>query len=234
MKIKEVEKITGITSKNIRFYEKEGLLLPGRNAENKYREYSSEDVKRLKEIKLLRKFGMSLTDIKGIQDGSLEFAKCLQRYRAFYIEKKKEMEILIELATDIQKNEPELSTLDADFYLAKIDSAEEAGAKFTNIARDFINKAKGVLPLHAPLFFEPEEPIMNPFDFVKELEYYAKSKDLPITILKMGMSPSILLGDKKYRCTLEMPRMLHFPLSIFFQPKFNLGYRFVYLYEAED
>jgi DNA-binding transcriptional MerR regulator len=61
MRIKEVEKITGITSKNIRFYEKRGLLSPESDVENSYRLYSDDDLKRLKKIKLLRKFGISHT-----------------------------------------------------------------------------------------------------------------------------------------------------------------------------
>ena len=50
MKINEVEKIMGITKKNIRFYEKEGLLCPNRNKENGYREYSSYDILKLKKL----------------------------------------------------------------------------------------------------------------------------------------------------------------------------------------
>lgn len=38
MRINEVERRVGVTKKNIRFYEEEGLLKPGRNAENGYRE----------------------------------------------------------------------------------------------------------------------------------------------------------------------------------------------------
>lgn len=38
MNIKEVEKVTGISSQNIRFYEKSGLVHPVRNEENGYRE----------------------------------------------------------------------------------------------------------------------------------------------------------------------------------------------------
>lgn len=38
--IKEAQQITGITSQNIRYYEKEGLLTPARKAENSYREFS--------------------------------------------------------------------------------------------------------------------------------------------------------------------------------------------------
>ena len=47
MKINEVEKIIGITKKNIRFYEKEGLLSPCRNKENGYREYNEDYIKKL-------------------------------------------------------------------------------------------------------------------------------------------------------------------------------------------
>ena len=43
MKIKDVEKRTGITSYNIRFYEKENLLIPKRNPVNGYREYTKEE-----------------------------------------------------------------------------------------------------------------------------------------------------------------------------------------------
>ena len=48
MKINQVEQLVGITKKNIRFYEKEGLLSPERNSENGYREYSETDVEELK------------------------------------------------------------------------------------------------------------------------------------------------------------------------------------------
>jgi DNA-binding transcriptional MerR regulator len=71
MLIKEVEQLTGIKRKNIRFYEKEGLLNPNRNSENRYRTYTNDDVRRLKEIKLLRKLGVSIVDIKQVQSGEL-------------------------------------------------------------------------------------------------------------------------------------------------------------------
>ena len=64
MKIKEVEKRTGITSHNIRFYEKEGLLNPSRNLSNGYREYTEADIQRINYIKLLRMLDISIKDIK--------------------------------------------------------------------------------------------------------------------------------------------------------------------------
>lgn len=57
MKIKDVEEQLDITKSNIRFYEKEGLITPNRT-ENGYRDYSEEDVRRLKEIVILRKLGI--------------------------------------------------------------------------------------------------------------------------------------------------------------------------------
>ena len=55
MKINEVEALVGITKKNIRFYEAEGLLTPRRNSENGYRDYGEVEVETLRRIKLLRK-----------------------------------------------------------------------------------------------------------------------------------------------------------------------------------
>ena len=54
MKINEAEQIVGIAKKNIRFYEEQGLLRPGRNKENGYRIYSQADAQTLLKIKLLR------------------------------------------------------------------------------------------------------------------------------------------------------------------------------------
>ena len=44
MRIKEVEKTTGLTAKAIRLYESKGLLSVGRESENDYRDYTPEDV----------------------------------------------------------------------------------------------------------------------------------------------------------------------------------------------
>ena len=52
MKINQVEELVGITKKNIRFYEEQGLINPERNRDNGYREYSLKDVELLNKIKL--------------------------------------------------------------------------------------------------------------------------------------------------------------------------------------
>ena len=59
MKIRQVEELVGITKKNIRFYEDQGLLNVER-AENGYREYHKEDITRLQEIRLFLKMDISI------------------------------------------------------------------------------------------------------------------------------------------------------------------------------
>lgn len=62
MKISEVEKITGLTSKAIRFYEEKGLIFVERK-DNFYRDYNDDTVNRLKQIKLLRDVGIGISEI---------------------------------------------------------------------------------------------------------------------------------------------------------------------------
>ena len=72
MKINEVEKLTGITSANIRYYERKELLAPKRENENNYRLYDTDDIERLKQIKILRMMGIPIADIKDIFAGKLD------------------------------------------------------------------------------------------------------------------------------------------------------------------
>lgn len=63
MNINDLERLTGITKQNIRFYEKKGLLHPKRNSTNNYREYTEDDLAALNTIKLFRKLDLPLEDI---------------------------------------------------------------------------------------------------------------------------------------------------------------------------
>lgn len=67
MRIREVEQLTGLSRKTIRFYEEKGLLSVERS-NNSYREYDESVVERLKNIATLRKAGISLGDIQLWQD----------------------------------------------------------------------------------------------------------------------------------------------------------------------
>ena len=80
LKINEVEALVGITKKNIRFYEAEGLLSPRRNSENGYRDYGETEVAALRRIKLMRKLGVPLEEIRQMQQGAHTVGDGMRRH----------------------------------------------------------------------------------------------------------------------------------------------------------
>ena len=54
MNAKQAEKLTGISRRNLRFYEDRGLIHPERNPQNDYRDYSEKNIENLKRIRVLR------------------------------------------------------------------------------------------------------------------------------------------------------------------------------------
>lgn len=77
MNIKETENEVGIRRANIRYYEEQGLIIPKRNPVNNYRDYSEEDVMVLKKIKTLRLLGISVAEIKELQEEKTALNKIL-------------------------------------------------------------------------------------------------------------------------------------------------------------
>ena len=80
LKINEVEALVGITKKNIRFYEEKGLLSPSRNSENGYRDYGQGEVDVLRRIKLLRKLGVPIEEIRRMQEGKQTVGDGMRRH----------------------------------------------------------------------------------------------------------------------------------------------------------
>ena len=79
MRIKEVEQATGLTAKAIRMYESKGLLTVAREAENAYRDYTDEDVARLKTIAILRRLDIPVKEIKQWCDGEVKLEDLIRR-----------------------------------------------------------------------------------------------------------------------------------------------------------
>lgn len=66
--VKELARITGLTSRTLRYYDAIGLLCPVRDRENDYRLYGPREVNRLQEILLYREMGLPLEEIGRILD----------------------------------------------------------------------------------------------------------------------------------------------------------------------
>lgn len=101
MKIKEIEKMVGITRANIRYYEDEGLIHPKRNEENNYREYTDDDVKQLERIKVLRTLGIPISDIREMQNGSISLEEVMERRLVSISKEKQDLEELTKVCETI-------------------------------------------------------------------------------------------------------------------------------------
>lgn len=141
MKINQAEQIAGITKKNIRFYEEQGLLHPTRS-ENGYREYSDADVDTLIKIKLLRKLSVPIEEIRKIQERRLSLPDCLDRHIIFLSHEEKNLSLIKEICRKIRERENSLSALNAAQYLNEMQQLEEGGTRFMDIGKRDTKKKK--------------------------------------------------------------------------------------------
>ena len=135
MKINQVEQLVGITKGNIRFYEKEGLLTPGRNNENGYRDYSDADVAWLKKIKLLRMLDVPIEEILRLKSGSLTLEDAMGRHIIQLERRQANLAAAQGVCAQIRESRSQLDSLDADGVLASMERQEQEGTKFMNVGK---------------------------------------------------------------------------------------------------
>lgn len=138
MKINEVEALVGITKKNIRFYEAEGLLAPRRNSENGYRDYGEAEVETLRQIKLLRKLGVPLEEIRNMQRGTHTVGDGMRRHLITLERERENLEQSIRLCGELTACQERLADLDAGEVLARMEALEQSGTTFQNKQRQDI------------------------------------------------------------------------------------------------
>lgn len=135
MKINEVEAAVGVTKKNIRFYEEEGLITPSREPGNGYRSYSQADVERLRRIKLLRKLDVPLAEIRKMLEGQKTLAEGMAQQLERLSTRRKDLDEAIGFCTVLEKASGNLEELDVEQTLARLAAREEQGVTFVNIER---------------------------------------------------------------------------------------------------
>lgn len=133
MRINKVEELVGITKKNIRFYEEKGLINPVRSEENKYRDYSEEDVETLRKIKLLRQLSIPIEEILKLQNGYLTLEDCMRRHKIFLEREEENIRQNKSICSEIEMSGEQISNLDTDKYFQLIQNMEKEGVRFMNV-----------------------------------------------------------------------------------------------------
>ena len=132
MKINEVEVLVGISKKNIRFYEEQGLLSPRRNADNGYREYGEEEVQILRSIKWMRKLGLPIEEIRQMFAGTHTVGDGMRRHLVSLEREQRNLAQSIQLCRELQNQEVAVTALDAEEILARMEEMEQNGTSFQN------------------------------------------------------------------------------------------------------
>ena len=141
MKIKQVEELVGITRKNIRFYEEQGLLNVER-AENGYREYHTADIARLQEIKLFRKMDISIEEMRALFEKRKSLQFCLEQHLGELERRREGLVKMQEMCQRLIAEHQSLDTLNAENCLEEIEQMEKEGARFMDVKKTDIRKKR--------------------------------------------------------------------------------------------
>jgi len=200
MKINDVEQILGITKANIRFYEKEGLLTPGRT-ENGYRDYSDSDIVRLKAIVIYRKLGIPVQQIADILDGAIPLQDALDTNIAALNAEIEKLNGSLALCQQLKAEDAQM--LDTERYWDIVHNHEQQGMKFQSLLKDYAQFMEPTLDrylLHVPAKYD-----RNPKMIIKYTALFA---------LGFGAVNGFLIGDLASGLTTQF--FSHFILAPFF------------------
>ena len=144
LRIKEVEARVGLSAKNIRFYEKEGLLAPRRQASNGYRDYDDADLESLRRIKLLRKLDVPLEEIRAMLTGALTLDEGMRRHLVVLEGRRKNLDNARRLCAELAGRPGPLAGLDPEAALEEMARLEQEGVRFIDVQKtDRKKKAHG-------------------------------------------------------------------------------------------
>lgn len=143
MTIKEVEKELNVPRATVRFYEKEKLIFPKRGS-NGYRDYSKDDVAKLKKIITLRKLGISVQNIEDIFDGVQKMEDVVTSNMMEIQKKIDELNGAFRLSQVIRERNENIESFDEGYYWNLVIEEEKKGNRFMDIIDDVVKYEKHV------------------------------------------------------------------------------------------
>ena len=95
--VSKLAKISGVSTRTLRYYDEIGLLKPTKIRSNGYRIYGNAEVDKLQQILFYREMGVSLEEIiKLMSDPNYDQAEALISHKKALIQKKEQLEVLID------------------------------------------------------------------------------------------------------------------------------------------
>ena len=197
MNIKQAAEQSGVSSPNIRFYEKEGLMTPARNRDNAYRDYTAGDIRTLKLIRMLRMLDMPLPVIQRVLNGEQPLSEALQAQQAVLEQQAAQLAGAIRFCAELTQQTPQVDQLDVDDCLKRMQDPQEPGRFFSGWLRDYRTVAENEQKKR--FFIVSEQSINTPEDFAAVLLRYGEAQGSPVCITKGGMYPEFEWHGIRYK-----------------------------------
>lgn len=211
MNAKQAEDLSGISRRNLRFYEQQGLIHPQRNPENDYRDYSQTDIETLKLIRALRMLDAPLEDIAACLHGQMTVAQLSAAQEQRLKQRQKAVAISIEFCKKLQ-GVPQVTPQYIDRLLRQMDQPQVQASLFSNWKQDYQRAAHGE-SLKA-FSFAPEDAVTTPEEFTKALCRYGSENNLNLIITKEGLEPEFEIDGIAYSAQRIFRRMGLVPVTL--------------------
>ena len=197
MNIKQASEQSGVSSPNIRFYEKEGLLTPARRQGNGYRDYTAGDIRALKLIRMLRMLDVPLPAIRAVLQGEQPLQQALQAQQTVLEQQAAHLAAARSFCAELVRQRPQAETLDVDACLTRMEKPAVQGAFCSGWLQDYRTLAQVQHQRH--FSFIPEGSINTPQEFTAALQTYAKANGMQFSLEKEGMYPEFSLDGIPYK-----------------------------------
>lgn len=194
MNTKQIEELTGITRQNIRYYERQGLLEPARDTGNAYRDYSGEDLRRLKLIKMLRMLDMPIKEIGLVLEGELPLKEAAAKQQEVLLQQQKQIQAAVEVCANIRKEKSEV--IDVDGYLDRMEHMAGSGSVFARIVDDYKQVAEE--ERQRQFSFYTDRTVNTAGRLEEELQKWAKEGQRQFRMVHPGRYPEFTLDGVSY------------------------------------
>lgn len=169
----EIQNKTGLSRKAIEYYEDKGLINPHR-LENGYKDYTEKDLDILVKVSILRKLGVSLSEIKQCVLYNSSTLSSVLRMKEHQLEVDERRKNILELIVKGEKQEL------IDEYIAMIETEESIYNRLERVFPGYFGQLffAAYLPfLNEPLTKDGEEAFIKYVSYLDNLPMFELSED---------------------------------------------------------
>lgn len=133
MKPKEIQEKLGINADRIKFFKKQGVFTPENPPSgNRGTNYTETDYKNLQFLVVLTKMGMTVSDIRKMQDGECSLKEAIKERRKQITDEIAKKQNALSLLSELIEDKEEFETFHTERYWDIITERESKGEEFVD------------------------------------------------------------------------------------------------------